>query len=55
MSSQFGQGINALDIAKLKSAGIVTILGVAQTPRKNLLKIKVRSRRHLQMTVHTYA
>ncbi|OWZ69660.1 meiotic recombinase Dmc1 [Cryptococcus neoformans] len=33
-------GINALDIAKLKSAGIVTILGVAQTPRKNLLKIK---------------
>ncbi|KIR38764.1 meiotic recombinase Dmc1 [Cryptococcus deuterogattii CA1014] len=33
-------GINALDIAKLKAAGIVTILGVAQTPRKNLLKIK---------------
>ncbi|WVQ92432.1 hypothetical protein IAS59_006241 [Cryptococcus gattii] len=33
-------GINALDIAKLKAAGIVTILGVAQTPRKNLMKIK---------------
>ncbi|ODN92062.1 meiotic recombinase Dmc1 [Cryptococcus wingfieldii CBS 7118] len=33
-------GINALDIAKLKAAGIVTIVGVAQTPRKNLLKIK---------------
>ncbi|ADV25522.1 Meiotic recombination-related protein, putative [Cryptococcus gattii WM276] len=35
-----GRGINALDIAKLKAAGIVTILGVAQTPRKNLMKIK---------------
>jgi hypothetical protein len=31
------------DIVKLKAAGIVTVLGVAQTPRKNLLKIKVNS------------
>lgn len=35
------QGINVADITKLKAAGIVTVLGVAQTPRKNLLKIKV--------------
>ncbi|RSH87119.1 Meiotic recombination protein dmc1 [Saitozyma podzolica] len=33
-------GINVQDIVKLKAAGIVTVLGVAQTPRKNLLKIK---------------
>ncbi|RSH81258.1 Meiotic recombination protein dmc1 [Apiotrichum porosum] len=33
-------GINVSDITKLKSSGIVTVLGVAQTPRKNLLKIK---------------
>lgn len=26
---------------KLKATGIVTVLGVAQTTRKNLLKIKV--------------
>ena len=30
------------DILKLKATGIVTVLGVAQTTRKNLLKIKVR-------------
>lgn len=35
------QGINVSDILKLKAAGIVTVLGVAQTTRKNLLKIKV--------------
>ena len=35
------QGINVADITKLKAAGIVTVLGVAQTPRKNLMKIKV--------------
>lgn len=35
------QGINVSDITKLKAAGIVTVLGVAQTPRKNLAKIKV--------------
>lgn len=35
------QGINVQDITKLKAAGIVTILGIAQTPRKNLMKIKV--------------
>jgi meiotic recombination protein DMC1 len=29
------------DITKLKAAGVCTILGVAQTTRKNLLKIKV--------------
>lgn len=29
------------DILKLKNSGICTILGVAQTTRKNLLKIKV--------------
>ncbi|GFZ51287.1 DNA repair protein RAD51 [Saitozyma sp. JCM 24511] len=34
------EGINVQDIVKLKAAGIVTVLGVAQTPRKNLLKIK---------------
>ncbi|CAK9783015.1 unnamed protein product [Cutaneotrichosporon oleaginosum] len=33
-------GINVSDITKLKAAGIVTVLGVAQTPRKNLAKIK---------------
>nr|XP_031858272.1 meiotic recombinase Dmc1 [Kwoniella shandongensis]KAA5525344.1 meiotic recombinase Dmc1 [Kwoniella shandongensis] len=33
-------GINVQDILKLKTAGIVTILGVAQAPRKTLLKIK---------------
>jgi hypothetical protein len=38
------QGINVQDILKLKAAGIVTILGVAQTPRKNLLKLKVSCR-----------
>lgn len=31
------------DITKLKAAGIVTVLGVAQTPRKNLAKIKASS------------
>ncbi len=36
------QGINMQDITKLKAAGICTVLGVAQTTRKNLLKIKVR-------------
>lgn len=36
------KGINVSDITKLKAAGIVTVLGVAQTPRKNLAKIKVR-------------
>lgn len=35
------QGINVSDISKLKAAGIVTVLGVAQTPRRHLLKIKV--------------
>jgi len=35
------QGINVQDILKLKASGIVTVLGIAQTPRKNLLKIKV--------------
>ena len=35
------QGINMQDITKLKAAGVCTILGVAQTTRKNLLKIKV--------------
>lgn len=34
-------GINMQDILKLKNSGICTILGVAQTTRKNLLKIKV--------------
>ncbi|KAJ9126972.1 hypothetical protein QFC24_001203 [Naganishia onofrii] len=33
-------GINVQDITKLKSAGICTILAVAQSTRKNLLKIK---------------
>ncbi|RXK39361.1 meiotic recombinase Dmc1 [Tremella mesenterica] len=33
-------GINVQDILKLKAAGIVTVLGIAQTPRKNLMKIK---------------
>jgi hypothetical protein len=37
------QGINVADITKLKAAGIVTVLGVAQTTRKNLAKIKVGS------------
>ncbi|KAK8850734.1 meiotic recombinase Dmc1 [Kwoniella newhampshirensis] len=32
--------INVQDILKLKASGIVTILGVTQTPRRNLLKIK---------------
>ncbi|KAK1923309.1 Rad51-domain-containing protein [Papiliotrema laurentii] len=36
------QGINVQDINKLKAAGIVTVLGVAQTPRRNLLKIKAK-------------
>lgn len=36
-----GKGINVQDILKLKASGIVTVLGIAQTPRKNLLKIKV--------------
>lgn len=35
------KGINVQDITKLKASGIVTVLGIAQTPRKNLLKIKV--------------
>lgn len=39
------QGINVSDISKLKVAGIVTVLGVAQTPRKNLAKIKVGASR----------
>nr|XP_019007726.1 meiotic recombinase Dmc1 [Kwoniella pini CBS 10737]OCF46507.1 meiotic recombinase Dmc1 [Kwoniella pini CBS 10737] len=34
------QGINAQDITKLKAAGIVTVLGVAQTTRRHLMKIK---------------
>lgn len=29
------------DILKLKASGIVTVLGIQQTPRKNLMKIKV--------------
>ncbi|WWC72788.1 meiotic recombinase Dmc1 [Kwoniella pini CBS 10737] len=33
-------GINAQDITKLKAAGIVTVLGVAQTTRRHLMKIK---------------
>nr|XP_019050902.1 meiotic recombinase Dmc1 [Kwoniella bestiolae CBS 10118]OCF29832.1 meiotic recombinase Dmc1 [Kwoniella bestiolae CBS 10118] len=33
-------GINVQDISKLKAAGIVTVLGVAQTTRRHLLKIK---------------
>lgn len=37
-------GIGMQDITKLKAAGICTILSVAQTTRKNLLKIKVRKR-----------
>lgn len=39
--SDSSQGINVSDIGKLKANGIVTVLGVAQTPRKNLAKIKV--------------
>ncbi|KAJ9105606.1 hypothetical protein QFC20_004286 [Naganishia adeliensis] len=35
-------GINMQDILKLKNSGICTILGVAQTTRKNLLKIKAK-------------
>ncbi|WVR08788.1 meiotic recombinase Dmc1 [Kwoniella sp. DSM 27419] len=35
-------GINAQDITKLKAAGIVTVLGVAQTTRRHLLKIKAK-------------
>jgi hypothetical protein len=35
------KGVNVQDILKLKNSGICTILGVAQTTRKNLLKIKV--------------
>lgn len=38
-------GIGMQDITKLKAAGICTILSVAQTTRKNLLKIKVRKMR----------
>jgi hypothetical protein len=34
------------DITKLKAAGVCTILGVAQTTRKNLLKIKVSVELH---------
>ncbi|WRT70919.1 meiotic recombinase Dmc1 [Kwoniella shivajii] len=33
-------GINAQDISKLKAAGIVTVLGVSQTTRRHLLRIK---------------
>lgn len=40
-SELISQGINVQDILKLKAAGIVTVLGVSQTTRKNLLKIKV--------------
>ncbi|CAD6577416.1 MAG: Meiotic recombination protein dmc1 [Tremellales sp. Tagirdzhanova-0007] len=40
MSDTDEVGINVQDIIKLKAAGIVTVLGVAQTTRKNLLKIK---------------
>lgn len=32
------------EITKLKTAGIVTILGVAQTPRRKLLQVKVSER-----------
>jgi hypothetical protein len=49
------QGINVQDIIKLKAAGIVTILGVAQTPRKNLLKLKVCGRDLLIITTDDYA
>ncbi|WWC98391.1 meiotic recombinase Dmc1 [Kwoniella sp. B9012] len=35
-------GINVQDISKLKAAGIVTILGVAQTTRRHLNKIKAK-------------
>ncbi|ODN77814.1 meiotic recombination protein DLH1, variant [Cryptococcus amylolentus CBS 6039] len=48
-------GINALDIAKLKAAGIVTIVGVAQTPRKNLLKIKGLSEAKVEKLKETCA
>lgn len=37
------QGISAQDISKLKSNGIATVLGVIQTTRRQLTKIKVRS------------
>ncbi|KAK4689663.1 meiotic recombination protein DMC1, partial [Tremellales sp. Uapishka_1] len=40
MSDDGEDGINVQDIVKLKAAGIVTVMGVAQTPRRNLLKIK---------------
>ncbi|WWC65000.1 meiotic recombinase Dmc1 [Kwoniella dejecticola CBS 10117] len=33
-------GINVQDISKLKASGIVTVLGVAQTTRRHLMKIK---------------
>ncbi|WVO18163.1 meiotic recombinase Dmc1 [Cryptococcus depauperatus] len=48
-------GINALDITKLKAAGIVTIIGVAQTPRKNLLKIKGLSEAKVEKLKETCA
>ncbi|WVF67816.1 meiotic recombinase Dmc1 [Kwoniella sp. CBS 6097] len=35
-------GINVQDISKLKAAGIVTILGVSQTTRRHLLRIKAK-------------
>ncbi|EJT52318.1 hypothetical protein A1Q1_04529 [Trichosporon asahii var. asahii CBS 2479] len=42
MSENGDEGINVSDIGKLKANGIVTVLGVAQTPRKNLAKIKAK-------------
>jgi hypothetical protein len=41
LTEPYCQGVNVADINKLKAAGIVTVLGVAQTPRRNLMKIKV--------------
>jgi len=41
LTEPYCQGVNVADINKLKAAGIVTVLGVAQTPRRNMMKIKV--------------
>ncbi|WWC92542.1 meiotic recombinase Dmc1 [Kwoniella dendrophila CBS 6074] len=43
-------GINVQDIVKLKAAGIVTVLGVAQTTRRHLLKIKAKVEKLKEVT-----
>ncbi|OCF45599.1 meiotic recombinase Dmc1 [Kwoniella heveanensis CBS 569] len=48
-------GINMQDIAKLKAAGIVTILGVSQTTRRHLLKIKGLSEAKVEKLKETCA